>query len=319
MKDASDREKEATEIYEKAKASLKEKQPRLQSKHVELSQAKETEMKLQKEQEAYERLQQESKYLFEKQSRAQQNYQKAKSDHKKYVDVQKSMKEELADLEPQQSAKKEIYQAYEASQKVLQIQSRASEEEEEVKKRNKSLKELEERIEKQSANYKGAEDTGKERFTQIFRWYERSAQEERNIDSFRKALQKEKASQQEEMEARRAEALAHQLVSQLKEGEPCPVCGSREHPSPSKEAQHASVDFKNIIEKLSSWEETAAQAKSEIGQRKWKLEQMSSSLQKDFLPRLLQQQRKKKVKKVRVSLHLMTTGGRKKHPINFLP
>ncbi|WP_100398673.1 AAA family ATPase [Bacillus sp. FJAT-44742] len=278
VKGASDHEKEATEIYEKAKASFKEKQPRLQSKHVELSQAKETEMKLQKEQESYERLQQESKYLFEEQSRAQQNYQKAKSDHKKYVDVQKSMKEELAELEPQQRAKKEIYQAYEASQKVLQLQSRASEEEEELKKRNKWLKEMEKRIEIQSANYKDAEDAGKQRFNQIFRWYERTAEEERSIDSFRKALQKEKASQQEEMEARRAEALAHQLVSQLKEGEPCPVCGSREHPSPSKETQYASADSKDTIEKLSSWEETAAQVKSEIGQRKWKLEQMSSQL-----------------------------------------
>lgn len=117
------------------------------------------------------------------------------------------------------------------------------------------------------------------------KWQQLLEREQEAGAAWKKAIQEEKKAREDRqavrMERQQAEAgyradMAFWLAADLKEGEPCPVCGSIHHEKPVKIPSKEGKNFREYIEKLEKqedlaqekWEEAQKQSLHWEGQRK---------------------------------------------------
>ncbi|MDQ0255166.1 exonuclease SbcC [Evansella vedderi] len=202
---------------------------------------------------------------------------KGEDDLRRYEEAQRDLKAKLQGLEVPLEEKKQIQVAMEEKRSLLQITSKWSE----LQGEKASLLEKKSDLDKEMTIGEEAVASLKAQLTNIFKqlyqWYERASEEEREIGTFYKRLKEQK----EELEKEKRHLLANQLRQDLQEDKPCPVCGSLHHPLSEVAAvadSHGDEDYLWI-------EATMEQIRSEernLEHLKWRLAEETRKLNDVF-------------------------------------
>ena len=272
----SRKELEAREAYERARRLKSERGPELQVRLERLKLAKDDFEKLNKEKETLKKLSEAQKNTAAKLRDHERKLTKAKKDLQTYEQAQKDLKEKLEKLEVPIQKKNDIYYAYEAKQHIKHEQQRLAEERKEFERQQSAysagLQDLNE-VQHQAALVL---DQVTQRFAQVYRLYERSIEEERELNHFLARLEQRIGDWRQKLEQEKENALAHTLARRLEKGVPCPVCGSTEHPDPVQAQEPTETE-----QRLNGWEELKERVQDtlrELEHRKWRLHQMADRL-----------------------------------------
>jgi DNA repair protein SbcC/Rad50 len=188
------------------------------------------------------------------------------------------LKKKLHEREIPAVKKHEIYRAYEDKQRLKHDEGRLREERKELEEKEHVYNQRQNGHNKQQEACARMQEQSQERFFQIYRRYERSAEEERELEHFHGTIKKEIKKIQQELEAEQTNHLAHQLAQRLQEGEPCPVCGSAKHPQPVQRKTGNGSQLEDRLHQLENWAERVHEAKGGMERSKWQLQHLANRM-----------------------------------------
>ena len=240
---------QAMRRYEQIREEKASQEPRLLAKKEQLAQAKQLAMQIRAlEAEVHELKKQKHSIELEKQKAAEQRGE-AERWYERGLAKQQMLKEELQKHVRSLEQKERIEQAHDEK---LQIE-RAADALRHAQQLLAQKEQTREQANREWEKRKRYAETAKEKlhilFQRIEKTYhsvcERQWQLEKLLYRYEQQLEKERKKAEE---AKTAE-LAAILAKQLRHGEPCPVCGSREHPHPHVHVDPADAQMILIIEK----------------------------------------------------------------------
>ncbi|MBU9711504.1 AAA family ATPase [Evansella tamaricis] len=277
LDDISEEAKKGESLFLEVKSQREEQESRLRIKLEEYERMKREQEVLNQEEQIVMNLE---KQLKEQEKLLKENEEKldqAKQDKKQYEEAQRKLKAELKSIEIPGEKKRELTAARDQKQQIDQSMNKITELDSEEKSLEKKINEVKEngnRILEETSKIEGDLST---RFQQIYGWYQEVCEAERYHQELIRSLKEIKRAE----EGKQQHLLAHALRKQLKEGEPCPVCGSFEHPQTKIELEAGEntvveLDWMDkLIEEISSEER-------KLERYRWKLDEYSSKLE-DFV------------------------------------
>ncbi|MBY6036397.1 AAA family ATPase [Fictibacillus nanhaiensis] len=267
--------------YEFVKKEKDEEEPRLIEKKSGLKEAfdwenegKEKKHTLKKEKEKHEELLKGYEELQKSETDAAQVLKKGK-------DKQALLKTELSTIEITSKERAMFQQALLIFQRFQDVDAEEKKLQNELKSANKELIEVEQN-KKQLENVLAEEyKQGKTLSLDVQCLYEEVCSAVRENEQMTQSLQNELAITKKNHEQNRIKHLAAQLSSQLKENEPCAVCGSTVHPSPIQEWSRYD-DEQSTIDDLEAAKEILNRLYHDLHHMKDSLEKLSANMWNKF-------------------------------------
>ncbi|MDG5789673.1 AAA family ATPase [Evansella sp. AB-P1] len=267
----------AEEEFNELKDEKEKNETRLRIRIEQLQQIKKEQELLQEEKDQLKALDKQLVEITEKIKKLEEDKNKADNDRMRYEEKQNELKVELQKVYTSSEYKKQIYQAIEKKQMInqikMQLEEKAQEHEVIVQKKDKIEKNYNEQHDVLNLKHQVLKD----RFSQIYHWYERISNEERKLSSLSLQLRhyKEDLEKSEQLE------LSKKLRAKLIDGQACPVCGSTEHPIEADEVGHTHHEIEEVNV---SWideilEEINAEERN-IDKKKWQLDEYSTKLKR---------------------------------------
>jgi DNA repair protein SbcC/Rad50 len=274
---------EAQKRYHDARQEKAEEEPKLIAKKEQLLAAKEL---LQKNLLEEQQLQE----LLKKQEEIQQQLLEKKKDQEKVEDLlirgtekQKKLKEELEKVSTPAEVREQIQTAYDEKLNIERMQTSLKELEGTLKEKqemaNKSIKERE-NIEKDLKYYK---EKAQEQYRGLLKLYHQVSDKESEFNRVMQKIGWSIEKEKSELEKTKIHELAANLALQLKDGVPCPVCGSLDHPKPVQPLKEShSHLLEGAIQTLEALIAAGTEKKQEIYSLKFYLEQLSQTFVEQF-------------------------------------
>ncbi|WP_018922369.1 AAA family ATPase [Salsuginibacillus kocurii] len=267
-------EKEARILFEKRDKQKQEEEPRLRSKFHELEQAKEEEKQLLTEEREVKELTEKQAQEERKIKEAQEKRDKAEKDLSAYEAKQKELKQELEQLEKLLSDKQPMYAALEEKRQLEAGMKQTEQLNDQVKEKENQRQNEQKASEQTAVEVNKKSEALQQSFANVYRWYDRTAEEKRNLESLETKLVNKIHLVLEEKEKQSIKQQAVVLSKELVSGEACPVCGSLEHPQLAHEEDHSAETlqdakpYENELTRVRTLLET-------ITKREWVLQQLS--------------------------------------------
>lgn len=244
--EAEKRYKEALNHYERARQEKATNEPQLLSKKEQLGQAKRLIVEMKGFEAELHRIIQQLKMIEEEEQNNDKQLHAVEQLYARGLEKQQMLKHELQKQIIPMEERERLDRAYEEAQQIKRIEE--------------SIREIKERLVKKEQAW-GTKQTEKEKkqqqaeiiqeklhrlFAQIEKTYhyvcEREWQLIKNMEKHERQLQ----AVQEKLEKAKTERLAVLLAEQLRQGEPCPVCGSLEHPNPRQHVEGDQDDHEAV-------------------------------------------------------------------------
>ncbi|PGT91385.1 AAA family ATPase [Bacillus sp. AFS040349] len=273
----------SSRAYEAIRKEKSEQEPALVAKREKLLQLQKVEEELKRDQTILHELKQKKEELQKQQEHHQSLLTKAQQLVEKAAVKQQTLQEEQKTKTVSAKERDQVRAALEAKQHVQQSKQQFEETNELLKKKNNALisekKKYDSLTDQLSVNKKHLENKFNELTSLYFLISERETEYKHFLSGAKHKLEEKVA----EEEKAKNQKLAFALVKELKEGAPCPVCGSCYHPSPV----HADLDHDEEVEKqLDVMKQQFEQLQSlnqEPHSLKIKAEGLSEQLTSDFL------------------------------------
>jgi len=267
--------------YERIRKEKAEQEPLLVTKREKLLQLQKVEEELRNEQKIYhnleieyEDLQKKRKHHLELLSKAQQLVEKA-------VDKQQALKKEQDTKLVSVKEREQIRGAAEAKQQVLRNKQQYIESNESLDKKINALNTEKDKVAITTEKLQKSNQQLVMHFIKLNQLYDLVSKREneyKQVVSF--AKNKVENVIQEEDKAK-SKQLAYELVKELREGEPCPVCGSCSHPSPVHD-EPKSEHLEKLSETMKQQVEQMQMLSQEPHSLKIKAEGLSEQLVSEF-------------------------------------
>lgn len=233
----------ADEQFHKAKEKKEQNEHLLRTKLEKLQQLKKEQQELTKEKEHLHSLTKEIKSIEKKIEELEKEKEKSAHDLELYEKKRMELQDKLKQLTVPIEEKRAIYKAIDEKRKIETFLPQLEQLNEEIKVEKEKEAKLSREMISIEENLQEKEERLRERFEQIYQWYDRICQEEREIHAYRYTLLQYK----EALEEQHKHILIAQLRKELQENEPCPVCGSLEHPiGITEEHQEDVIDGEQI-------------------------------------------------------------------------
>ncbi|MBH0170478.1 AAA family ATPase [Fictibacillus sp. 18YEL24] len=259
--------------YESAKKAINEDEPVLIEKRSGLREAVDWEKDLERKNQILQNETEKHKQLVTLYEECERAEYDATQVLKRGKDKQSALKKELSQIEITQNDRRIYQQAILLNQRLEDVRDEEKKIQKEI-----SVSEAEktsaEKAKKQiSSTIVKSYDAGKKVLNDIQQMYEEVSEILRTNEKISKVSMDKLREWKNEQEKIRISHLAAQLSRELKENEPCSVCGSTIHPSPNK--MHANVEHDN--ERIHELEEAIERLKENYHE----LKHLSEGLEKD--------------------------------------
>ncbi|MQR96820.1 AAA family ATPase [Fictibacillus phosphorivorans] len=234
---------ELEEKYEIAKKAINQEEPVLIEKRSGLKEAVLWEKDLDKKNQILQTETQKHKQLITSYEECEKAEFEAAQILKRGKDKQSALKKELSQIEITQKDRNLFQKAILLNQRLEDVQKEEKEIQKEISKSETELN-SEEILRKQiSSRVADTFDAGKKLQHHMQQKYEEVSEALRSNEKISKALLDKRIEWKNEQEKIRINQLAAQLSAELKENEPCSVCGSTTHPSPN--TTHVTVEHES--------------------------------------------------------------------------
>ncbi|WP_246938668.1 AAA family ATPase [Bacillus pinisoli] len=191
---------------------------------------------------------------------------------------QKELKQQLADVTISSSMREQFQRARDQYRNLAFIVEQVEETKKLFKERTSQFTHTQAQIQAHQKQVKAQHTRLLDSFKQVERMYEQVCGQERKLEYTKLYIENAVERLRVEHEQIREAKLAELLAQRLKDGEPCPVCGSIEH---SREHVTSTEEDSNIDGQISKWKESLAslqQTNPQIISLKLSLEQLAEVL-----------------------------------------
>lgn len=228
---------------------------------------------LQEEQESYALA---FKHVKEKRNRLLQEKEKATVEQKqrdenvkKYTNILNDLKRNQAEVKVSAEEKQKVYQALEHKYRIDELSSQWNERKQEKEIQYKKINEIEQQKKELERKQEAYKNKLEQRLSQFMHWYNKASDDYQWLERSVSLLE-------QRIEQKRLEEMARELATTLKEGEPCPVCGSTTHDMSSHHGKEQTRENEQFL--LTELRKEAMKQLTRLRERMWKLEQASQSL-----------------------------------------
>ncbi|WP_226670017.1 SbcC/MukB-like Walker B domain-containing protein [Metabacillus litoralis] len=268
--------------YDKIRKEKAEQEPKLVAKREKLVSLQKVEIDLQNDQKHLEELQNKNIKLQKQREESESLLKKAQQLVEKAVSKQLLLQEEQKTKLVTAKEREQLRAAMEAKQNVLQSKQQHNETAEFLNTKIKTLDNEKHKKQLIEAERIKRQKQLQDEYTRLNNLYYHVAEYEKQYKQYVAFAknQQEKAVEQEEAE--KSKKLAFELVKQLEEGTPCPVCGSCEHPSPIHIEEQTQKSEKVTAAELKQQLEQLQSINAETQTIQLKAESLSQQLVSDF-------------------------------------
>ncbi|WP_027408995.1 AAA family ATPase [Anoxybacteroides tepidamans] len=264
----------ATEEYRLIRERKNEEEPKRLQKKEQLIQARQLLERIEQIKQELTDIARQIDHAITEEERAKRSFQQLSDLYERALEKQKRLKEEWQQKQVNLQTKERIYRAYEEKRDIQTLEQALQEIKEQWQAKQAKLDEIS-RIEKV---YEEQEELIKTKWAKHFQqlqWlYHYVCEQQGKLEkTIVKIKEKQKVAEQERM---RHAALA--LAAELKDGIPCPVCGSLHHPDPLKSADS---DTSEPSAEWADWLEQAQMLVQPFQSLKIQLEQLAEAMMQE--------------------------------------
>ncbi len=264
---------ELEEKYESAKKAINQEEPVLIEKRSGLKEAVDWEKDLDRKNEFLQNETQKHKQLVTLYEKCEKAEYDATQVLKRGKDKQSALKKELSQIEITQKDRTKFQQAILLNQRLEDVHDEEKKIQKEISFSETEMISAEKTKKQISSTIADSYDAGKKLLKHIQDMYAEVAEALRSNEMVSKNLKANLRELKNEQEKMRINHLAAQLSAELKENEPCSVCGSTTHPSPNR--MHETFEHDN--ERIQELEE----ANESLKEHYHVLKHLSEGLEKD--------------------------------------
>lgn len=196
-------------------------------------------------------------------------------------EMQKERREKLTQLTVSADVREELQKANQIKQSIMFSTENLKDQQTELEKSRVQLEQTQEKLHSQNETLAQAKHKMETIFIKNATTYEKVCERDRECEKVIGFAEVKLSRLKQELEDSRRNNLAIRLASQLQSGQPCPVCGSTQHPNPVVHEDHGDA-LETQIEKLTNEIATARNVKQEFSTLKIKLEQISGGLVQEY-------------------------------------
>ncbi|APH05975.1 AAA family ATPase [Bacillus weihaiensis] len=273
---------ETTKAYEAIRKEKSEEEPKLVAKREKLVQLEKVEQELLQDKKQLAQLTENNNKLKERHQASEELLVKATQLVEKALSKQQDLKEEQKKMVVTTKEREQISSASDLKQQVVQINQQLDEVSEVVRNKQNVLeveKNQQKVLQKQLTDVQVKLREEYESLTQLFFVISERENEYNHFLQMCKKRVEDELTKQEEVKAKE---LAFELVNQLQEGAPCPVCGSTHHPDIAQKHDQNRPESDEITKQLKQELETLQSIQYEPQSLKVKAEALSQQLVSEF-------------------------------------
>lgn len=191
---------------------------------------------------------------------------------------QKELKQQLVSVTISSEVREQVQKARDQHRNLEYVLEQLSEYKQTYKNQFTKFKHNQEQVQAYQTQVEAHHNRLVDSFRHIEKLYEQVCEEERKLEYTKLYIENTVEKLRKEQEKNREARLAEHLTQRLRDGEPCPVCGSTEH-----QVQHVKLEesAENIEVEISKWRESFQELQQAIPQvisLKLSLEQLAETL-----------------------------------------
>ncbi|MFC0299169.1 SbcC/MukB-like Walker B domain-containing protein [Geobacillus jurassicus] len=233
LEEAQSSYEEAVRRYERARQEKAQREPELLAQMERLRQAEQLERQMEALRQELAALNEERERLIAKEKAAARRFEEASAWYERGAKRQQELKEELKRHEEALAGKDESERAYRQKQNIEQAASAIARVDAQLRQKEAVWRRAKEEKLERERRAAAVSSRLHELFRRVERTYRFVCRRQQDAEKQLYTLQKAMEAERQRAEEARTAELAVVLAERLRPGEPCPVCGSREHPHPA--------------------------------------------------------------------------------------